>query len=144
MADIWHSFLSVLIKLYLNCIVLLNMQREIFTITGDKSSGNVQAWIWVDHGYTIMQAPSLGLSSYGDNLEEAESMMKDVLNDFLYSLLSLKPKKRTMFLAKLGWKRSLSQKKNYSKAHIDKKGILRNLNISKEQEKTFKEVELAI
>lgn len=59
-----------------------------------------------DQGYSVIYAPSLNISSYGSNLEEAQEMFKVVIDDFCDNFYTLSEAERTAEVKKYGWHRN--------------------------------------
>ncbi len=99
-----------------------------------RVKGNLTVHRFLDNGHFVCYVPTLNLSSYGDNGEEAmDRLMKEVLNDFFENLTSLSVDVANSELKKLGWKRNKTFKRRFaSDSYVDKDGVLRNFNLPKE------------
>lgn len=97
-----------------------------------------------DHGHTVVYIPSLNLSAYGNNLEEAHEMMANaVLEDFFEALLEQPEHIVFEVLGKLGWQKSpIFSKELSNNVHIDRNGLLKNFNLPQETKITEKLVEV--
>lgn len=62
----------------------------------------------------ILYIPSLDISSYGDNLDEANKMLKVCLDEFSKNLLELSQSKIDTILNSLGWEKHKYFKKRHS------------------------------
>lgn len=82
-----------------------------------------------DGEFMVALMPGLNLSGYGKDKAQAEIMLRDVLDDYFESLIKLKQNDLNAELAKYGWKHTPYSKQFQNTAHVDKKGILRNLNM---------------
>jgi len=93
---------------------------------------------FMNDGYYIVYVPSLNISAYGNNHDEAHSMLKNVVfPDFFETLMECKEGEILKELTALGWEKSPFFKMELSKtAHIDKEGILRDFNLSEETQLT--------
>ncbi|MFC4219399.1 hypothetical protein [Flagellimonas marina] len=81
----------------------------------------------------VVYSPSLEVSGYGSSKEEAMETFELDMEGFMDSLFAMSRKEQQRFLFELGWKKSKFFNKQYSKAYIDKDGILQNLdNVSLE------------
>ena len=87
-----------------------------------------------DHDHNVAYIPSLNLSAYGDNYEEAmDRLFKEVLDDFFENLLTLSPEQANHELEKLGWSRDKLFKKQFkSNSFVDRNGVLKNFNLPEE------------
>lgn len=93
--------------------------------------GQVAAIDFQNDGFHIVYIPSLKLSAYGKNINEANQMMKDViLPDFCETLMNESIDRVLNELKKLGWNQNIFFKKQLSKtAHVDVDGILREFDL---------------
>lgn len=84
-----------------------------------------------DHGQTIIYAPSLNLSAYGENAEEAEEMLHVVIRDFSDNLMKLSESEVAAELQEHGWSRDKIFRKKFEtgKSYIDKEGILKDFDL---------------
>jgi hypothetical protein len=98
--------------------------------------GTLCVFDFIDNGHHIAYMPSLSLTGYGDNVQEAHDLLiNSVVKDFFEGLFSLTEEQINTELKNLGWKKSLFFKKDFSKsAHIDKEGVLRDFNLPAETE----------
>ena len=96
--------------------------------------GQVSSIDFQNDGYHIVYIPSLKLSAYGHNLQEAIKMMTDVvLPDFCETLMAQPFVKVISEFKSLGWNQNVFFKKEISKdSYIDKEGILRQFDLSKD------------
>lgn len=88
---------------------------EVNTITGKEGD----FWICI--------SPSLNVSGYGRTIEEAKKSFEENIIIFCDDIQSLKSEKKHQILVSLGWKQKKYAKKQFSKAFVDKDGILQNL-----------------
>lgn len=66
---------------------------------------------FLDDGFFVIYIPSLGLSGYGDNEEEAKEMIKVVFDELSQSLLSLSKAQMLSELKEMGWQQEKYRKK---------------------------------
>lgn len=90
-------------------------QMEINAITGKQGD------IWVSI------APSIDVSGYGETQEEARESFKHNLNLFANDLSDVTEAERNDYLRENGWIKNTFFAKKFSKAFVDKDGILQNL-----------------
>jgi hypothetical protein len=89
----------------------------------------------VEEQFKILFIPSLNLSGYGSNDEEALEMLKDSLDTYFNNLFKLKNDRVLNELGLLGWKQDRIHHKRFNNvAYVDKEGILRNFNLPAETE----------
>jgi hypothetical protein len=83
----------------------------------------------------VIYAPSLDLSAYGSNKQEALAMFKVSLDELFNSLFNLSEAEIVKELSKFGWKRNRFLKKRFfSTSFVNKDGILKDFNLPKETE----------
>jgi hypothetical protein len=83
-----------------------------------------------DHEHFVIYVPSLQITAYGDNLNEAFEMFKVEWEELCRALLSLPEYQAVSELEKYGWIREkLLKKKFHSEAYLNKEGILANFNL---------------
>lgn len=88
---------------------------------------------FLEDGSTIFYIPSLRISAYGDNFDEAKQMAEEVVDDFFKSLLNLGESEGTKKLIELGWKRSpLFKKRMEALSTTTFEDIKREFNIPDE------------
>src|SRR5579885_2175637 len=76
----------------------------------------------------VIYLPSLDISSYGSSFDKAEQMLFEAVDDFCKYLIKLKIEDIKRELRSLGWKQDTLHKKEFSNAHIDMDGNLRDFN----------------
>lgn len=104
----------------------LKISRNNLKIRVNISSGQ-QGDTWV------VYSPSLEISGYGASKQEAQETFKIEIEELGASLMNMTPVEQTKVLRALGWKKSRYFKKQFSKAYVDKDGILKDLdNVSLE------------
>ena len=88
-----------------------------------------------DSGHFVIYIPSIQVSSYGKDRDEARQMMDVVLNDFAATLMLQPLNKVISDLKTLGWIQSPFFKTELSqKSHIDAQGILRDFDMAENTE----------
>lgn len=80
----------------------------------------------------IMYIPALDISGYGSTEGEAKEMLDFSVDEFYEYLIELPLRKIQQILSALGWKRNKLHNKEYSNAHVDVDGVLKNFNPIKE------------
>ncbi|MEZ0543126.1 hypothetical protein [Fibrella arboris] len=114
-------------------VVQLPEPRQSDTLTIDFSNrsitGVLNSYRFEDNGFIVTYIPSLGLSAYGQTVEEANEMMiHDVINDFFKTIIGMPPVAVFEELNNLGWiSTKITEFKN--QAFIDEEGILRNFDL---------------
>src|SRR5688500_16899130 len=85
-----------------------------------NASGSFTMHIFKDHDHMIAFIPSLNLTAYGDNGNQAANrLIKEVLDDCLKTLITAGPDIAAKELKKLGWKRNNIFKKRFvSEAYV--------------------------
>lgn len=82
-----------------------------------------------DTNQVIVYIPTLDISGYGDNLTEAETLIKECMNDFFIYLTTLTQKKMDAELDRLGWKKERFFNKRFTHPSVDVDGSLQNFNV---------------
>lgn len=96
--------------------------------------GTLTLWTLKDGDYSVAIIPSLNLSGYGDNKESAIEMLNEAVEDYLLTLIKVKPEAMEADLHKFGWVRNPRAKKNFTAPFIDKKGVLQNFSLPENTE----------
>ncbi len=124
--------LSIMSKFSVNKAVPNLGDPEFIRINTSKRTVNTEITIFevIEHDQIVLYIPSFELSGYGNNYEEAKEMLDESVNYFLTNLIKLTPDKINLELAKLGWKKNKFKNKEFSKAYIDKNGILKGFDVS--------------
>ena len=96
-----------------------------------RGKGIIRLVEFEDNGHFIVYVPSLNLSAYGNNYDEALQMMSDiVIEDFFDNLLDQPENVIYNHLRILGWQQSQDGSGELSnQVHIDTEGILKNFNL---------------
>jgi hypothetical protein len=104
--------------------IRINLQRR-------ELSAQVSAVRFKDRDtrQVIIYIPSMDISGYGDNIDEAESLLKECLNDFFIYLTTLTQKKMDLELSRLGWKKAKFFNKRFTHPFVDVDGSLQNFNV---------------
>ncbi|ARK09022.1 hypothetical protein A6C57_01105 [Fibrella sp. ES10-3-2-2] len=114
-------------------IANLPAPRRTDTLTIDFEShsimGILNSYRFEDNGFIVTYIPSLGLSAYGETVEEANQMLvHDVINDFFNTIIDLPAVAVFEELSKLGWTcNKATEFKN--QAYVDEAGILQNFDL---------------
>lgn len=85
-----------------------------------------------DTNQLILFCPSLSLSSYGDNLEEAKEMFKENFDFYCKNLIEMSAEEMDSELIKFGWTKRKFHKQFVNSAHVDTNGVLQNFDLPKE------------
>lgn len=91
--------------------------KEILKVDYSKKSLSIEAFgiYFVDtHGYHIIYLPSLQMSSYGSNFEEADQLMRIQLDEYSNNLFKLSNAAIDAELKNLGWIQDKFFKKRFS------------------------------
>lgn len=99
--------------------------------------GNLTAFFGQDGDYWVGIVPSLNVSTYSDNEEDAKESLKDALDIFVKDLFALSESQFFEELNSMGFEQHQFFKKKYSKSYVDGHGILQNFDnpqsVKKEQ-----------
>lgn len=113
----------------------LNQKQDWIKISYNQKvreiEGTLNSLEFIDNNSYIIFIPTLNLSSYGNNQEEAIYMMREiVIKDFCETIMAQPVEKVISDLKELGWNQSPFFKKELSRtSYISKKGILKELNL---------------
>ena len=99
-----------------------------------RAKGTFTVHTFEDQGHTVAYLPSLNLSAYSDDAQEArDRLLKVVLDDFLDNLMSLGLDRANLELKKLGWSRSTLFKKQFkSNSYVDRAGVVKDFDLPQE------------
>lgn len=120
--------------------MILEDETQYIRISKGTIELRVRLFNWKNDGSFIAYLPAINVMGYGDTLEEAKETLKIIIDDFCESIMSLSAKERDKALFELGWHKEKLKRKNYSQAHVDKEGMLRDFEIEKDtaiQEETL-------
>lgn len=99
----------------------------------DRSANCIDAVLYFlflkDHRYHIAYIPSLDISGYGDNREEAEEMVLDALNTYFSNISDFTEDKLQDELTKYGWKKDKYRRNKFVGAYVDAQGVLKNFDL---------------
>lgn len=97
---------------------------------------NLQVFEFIDNGFIVIYNPSLELSAYGKNSEDALHMFKEVVfKDFCENLTSLPEGKVYEELKRLGWNRNvIFQKKLSRTTRVDREAVSKEFNLTEKSE----------
>jgi hypothetical protein len=111
----------------------MTQENEFIKINYRKKliEGNLLAHSFESDGLQFVYVPSLNISGYGSNQEEAQEMVNICIKDFIETLFSVNESIAIEEIKKLGWKKHKFFNK-YQAPFVDKDGILREFNLSKE------------
>lgn len=115
----------------------MNSNSEYIKISSGKrpqiQKAHLMSVSFVDGDHTIIYIPSINVSAYGSNFEEADEMMKVSIHEAMLAFNRLSHAELIAQLKSYGWERNVFYKTDLSKsAHIDKEGILRDFELSEE------------
>jgi len=82
-----------------------------------------------DTNQIIIYIPSLDISGYGDDITEAETLLRESMNNFFIHLTTLTQKKMDAELNRLGWKKAKFFNKRFTHPFADVDGSLQNFNV---------------
>ena len=107
-----------------------NNEQNTIRIGSESISGTMTVFRFRDKDtrQIIHYAPSLELTSYGNDEAKSIEMLKFSISDFFDYLMSMAPKKREKELTDLGWKQNTLKNKEFSKSYVDINGELKSLN----------------
>ena len=101
--------------------------REFLRIKGDKISIKVLTAFGKDGDSYVIISPTLLVSGYGSNENEAKASFKHNLALFCKDFFELSLDQRNSYLLKLGFNKEKFSNKNFSKLYIDENGALQGL-----------------
>lgn len=98
--------------------------------------GHVKSVEFINDGRYVIYFPSLGVSSYGEDKEEAIKMMKVVIDDYCQNLMELTKEQILQHFKKLGWHKHVFFTELSKSAHVDREGILRDFELAEDTQLT--------
>lgn len=113
------------------------------TIDFKKKSvkGTLSIKVFKDNNFWIAYVPSLDISGYAENPEDAQKFLFDIyLMEYFENILA-NPSEAVQEMESLGWKRNRIFKKQFvSESYIDKDGFLKEFNLPSDTEVIEKEL----
>lgn len=103
-------------------------QTEFFRFKGQSITLGLRVFGGKDGDVFLLYTPSLGITAYGDDEEEAKKNMDHQMNLFCDDFFALNSTKKDLALKQLGWQKVKYHNKNYSKSFIDTNGVLQNFD----------------
>jgi len=98
--------------------------KETVRIKGNNLSIRILAATGKEGEYFVTVSPSLLVSGYGANEEEAKQSFEENLRLFCEDFMKLIQSQRELELIKLGFSKVKFHNKDFSKAYIDDSGVL--------------------
>jgi len=98
--------------------------KETVRIKGNNLSIRILAATGKEGEYFVTVSPSLLVSGYGVNEEEAKQSFEENLRLFCEDFMKLIQSQRELELIKLGFSKVKFHNKDFSKAYIDDSGVL--------------------
>lgn len=111
-----------------------NKSLEVESLHINKNKGNVRGALTAlkftdkDTKQIVFYIPSIEISGYGEDDEQALEMLKFSMHEFYKHLIAKSGNEIQAELFKLGWKKDAFRSKNFSKSYVDENGCLQNLN----------------
>ena len=121
----------------MNSKIVANNKKEMIklSLSPKRAKAVLRIVKFKDHDFDIVYVPSLNLSGYGKDTQEAMDMLTNVvLDDFFENITKLSESKVFNEFRKLGWSQNkiLRKQFNISSAYVDKEGILKNFHLPEE------------
>ena len=79
--------------------------------------------------YYVVVAPSVLVSGYATNEEDARQAFDENIETFFNDLMRLNSEQRKFELRKLGFQQEKFYTKNFSKVYVDKDGVLQGIEL---------------
>ena len=105
-----------------------NRIPEKLTLTKSGVKGFMQSFTGKSGDYWVGIVPSINVSGYGTNEQEAINNLKDNVNLFWEGIFSLDEAMRKRELKNLGWTSGQFFKQQFSKVYVDEAGVLQNFD----------------
>ena len=107
--------------------------------------GTIKVFFLSDGEFRIAYTPALNFTGYGKDDDEAGDMLKEIIKDYLETLVNMSPYKAQKELEKYGWEKVsiFSKKKFENRSFVNKNGVLRNLDLPEDTPITESKLELA-
>lgn len=97
---------------------------------------NAVGFIDKDTKMSVIYIPALEISGYGESLEQAKEMLHFNVSELFAGLVQLSSEELEAELGSMGWRKDLLDKV-YSKAFVDMRGVLQNLNAENDTVETM-------
>ena len=104
--------------------------RESLRIKAGKINIKVLTASGKDGDSFVIISPTLLVSGYGSNEEEAKESFQHNIKLFCKDFLELSTEQRDSYLRKLGFSKEKFRTKNFSKLYVDENGVLQGLEQS--------------
>lgn len=100
---------------------------EEIQLSARRFKATINVMTGIENDIWVFICPSLNVSGYGKSKKLAMQSFHHNMEVFCIDLFKLGLGERIKYLKELGWHKSKYFDKHYSKAFIDKEGILKNL-----------------
>jgi len=97
-----------------------------------RINGTMKVFMIQDGEYWVTFMPALDLTGYGKTTDEADSMLKEALDDYFMKVINLKSDQIQKELSKYGWVKGFFSKRFKNSVYVDKEGILKNFELPKD------------
>lgn len=114
-------------------------QQEKLTLGPHTLKASLNCYTGVQGEFWVSIVPSLNVSGYGTNEEEARESLKENMDVFCEDLFNLKPDRRMIELNKLGWHSGTFFKKRLSSSFVDENGVLQGFDHPEQVKKNILE-----
>ena len=107
------------------------VEKETLHIKGKNLKAIVNIMTGINNDIWVYICPSLNVSGYGNTKEDAEASFDHNMEVLMKDLFSASLSQRAKYIKQLGWNQEQFFAKHYSKAFVDKDGVLKNLQTPK-------------
>lgn len=104
-----------------------SIPNEQIRVVGSKMKLNVVLYTGKEGDFFIAVAPSIKVSAYGINEDDAFKSFMENIEVFCEDMLALSHEERDSEFRKLGFKKETYRNKNFSKVYVDENGVLQGL-----------------
>ncbi|MCD4665752.1 MAG: hypothetical protein K8R68_10830 [Bacteroidales bacterium] len=109
------------------------IKNESIKLNGSDFKAELTIITGKEFDHWVVLSPSLNVSGYGKTIDDAKESFNHNMEVFAEDLFSTDLDKRVKYIKSLGWKQEKYFGKKYSKAFVDHKGILQNLEMPQQE-----------
>jgi len=106
-----------------------SVNLESIRISKDQIKANLNVVSGKDLEQWVFISPSLNVSGYGKTEDDAKQSFIHNMETFMIDFVDLDQDSKNRYLKELGWEQKKYFSRRYSKAFMDKDGILQNLEM---------------
>jgi len=117
-----------MVQININKTEKSKLKKETLRIKGNKMHFNLNAFRGKQGDFIVYFSPALNISGYGKTDKEASDFFKIEIQLFCDDVMGMSIDERNNYLASIGFKKERYRNKNFSKAFVDRDGVLQNFD----------------